>query len=181
MTGRAKVELSSVDRCAPRLPLSRPRDLSRKGMPVSAWKASLESERIVHGLVTLARAKRADRLLVAGHTASDMLLELGRLGFINAFSTRTCSVPRGPYDVAMLAWSDHSIKTLKTTLDWLVRRLRPTGVVTIWIDNPGREAQQWLRLTLDQLGFRIDAGSRIEHGVAISARRVEIAPAAIAA
>jgi hypothetical protein len=75
----------------------------------------------------------------------------------------------------MLAWSDHSIKTLKTTLDWLVHRLRPTGVVTIWIDNPGREAQQWLRLTLDQLGFRIVAGSRIEHGVAISARRVEIA------
>jgi hypothetical protein len=150
-------------------------------MPLSDWKASSESERIVHGLVTLARARRTDRFLVAGHAASDMLLELGRLGFINAFSTRTCGLPQGHYDVAMVAWSDRSVKTLKTTLDWLVHRLRPMGVVTIWIDNPEREAQQWLRLRLDQLGFRIDAGSRIEHGVAVSARRVEIFPAAIAA
>jgi hypothetical protein len=110
-----------------------------------------------------------------------MLLELGHLGFINAFSTRTCSLPRGHYDVAMVAWSEHSVKTLKTALDWLVHRLRPTGVLTIWIDNPDREAQQWLKLTLDQLGFRIDAGSQIEHGVAVAARRVEIARAAMAA
>jgi hypothetical protein len=54
-------------------------------------------------------------------------------------------------------------------------------VLTIWIDNPDREAQQWLKLTLDQLGFRIDAGSQIEHGVAVAARRVEIARAAMAA
>ena len=152
-----------------------------KVCPVSAWKALSESERIVHGLVTLARARRTDRLLVAGQAASDMLLELGRLGFINAFSTRTCGLPRGHYDVAMVAWGDRSVKTLKTTLDWLVQRVRPTGVVTIWIDNPEREAQRWLRLTLDQLGFRIDAGSRIEHGVAVSARRVEIVRAAMAA
>ena len=110
-----------------------------------------------------------------------MLLELGRLGFINAFSTRTCGLPQGHYDVAMVAWSDRSVKTLKTTLDWLVHRLRPTGVMTIWIDNPDREAQHWLRSTLDQLGFRIDGGSRIEHGVAVSARRVELVRAAIAA
>jgi len=179
LPGRARVELLSVDRCAPRLPLYE--ICLERVCPVSDWKASSESERIVQGLVTLARAKRADRLLVAGHAASDMLLELGRLGFINAFSTRSCGVPRGPYDVAMLTSSDDAIKTLKTTLDWLVHRLRSTGVVTIWIDNPGREAQQWLRSSLDQLGFRIVAGSRIEHGIAISARRVEIARAAIAA
>jgi hypothetical protein len=163
-------------------PIRPPRETClAKVCPVSAWKAPLESERIVHGLITLARAKRADRLLVAGHAASEMLLELGRLGFINAFSTRTCSLPQGHYDVAMIAWSEHSVKTLKTTLDWLVRRLRPTGVVTIWIDNPDREAQRWLRLMLDQLGFRIDAGSQIEHGVAVAARRVEIVRAAMAA
>jgi hypothetical protein len=120
-------------------------------------------------------------VLIAGHAASEMLIELGRLGFINAFSTRICGLPRGHYDVAMVAWSEHSVKTLKTTLDWLVHRLRPTGVVTIWIDNPDRETQRWLRLTLDQLGFRIDADSRIEHGVAVAARRVEIARAAMAA
>jgi len=113
--------------------------------------------------------------------ASDMLLELGRLGFINSFSTRACGLPQGHYDVAMVAWSDRSVKTLKTTLDWLVHRLRPTGVVTIWIDNPDREAQQWLRSTLDQLGFRIHAGSQIENGVAVAARRVEIARTAVAA
>jgi hypothetical protein len=148
---------------------------------VSAWKTSSENERIIHGLVALARAKRGDRLLVAGHAASDMMLELGRLGFINAFSTRSCSLPRGPYDVAMVAWSEKAIKTLKTTLDWLVHRLRSTGVVTIWTDNPNLETQRSLRLTLDQLGFRIDAGSQIEHGIAVAARRVEFVRAAMAA
>jgi hypothetical protein len=152
-----------------------------KVYPVSDWTASSESERIVRGLVELARARRTDRLLVAGHAASDMLLELGRLGFINAFSTRAGGLPRGRYEVAMVAWRDHSIKALETTLDWLVHLLNATGVVAIWVGPPEQGAQQRLKLVLERLGFRIESGSRIESGIAICARRVEIVRAVKAA
>jgi hypothetical protein len=161
-------------------------DLLRKACldkvhPVSNWTSSFESERIVRGLVELARAKTADRLLVAGHAPREILLELRRCGFVNAFSTKTCGLPRSKYDVAMVAWSKHSIKTLVTTLDWLVHLLIRTGVLVIWVGSAELGTHQRLRLALDKLGFRIESGSRIEGGVAVFARRVEIVRAAIAA
>jgi hypothetical protein len=93
---------------------------------MSDWIASFESERIVPGLVELARARKTARLIVAGYATSNMLVELGRCGFVNAFSTKTYGLPRAQYDVAMVAWSDHSIKALETTLNWLVHLLGPT-------------------------------------------------------
>jgi hypothetical protein len=149
--------------------------------PVSDWTASFESERIVRGLVELAREKKADRFLVAGHATSEMLLELRRCGFGNAFSTKTWGLPRSQYDVAMVAWSDHSIKALDTALNWLVRFLSPTGVFVIWVGAAEQGTHQRLRMALDKLGFRIESCNRIERGVAVSARRVEIVRAAIAA
>jgi hypothetical protein len=110
-----------------------------------------------------------------------MLLELGRCGFVNAFSTKTCGLPRAQYDVAMVAWSDHSIKALETTLNWLVHLLGPTGILVIWVGSPEQGMQQKLRRVLDRLGFGIESGSRIEPGIAVCARRVEIFGAAKAA
>ncbi len=65
----------------------------------------------------------------------------------------------------MVAWRDHSIKALETTLDWLVHLLNATGVVAIWVGPPEQGAQQRLKLVLERLGFRIEFGQphRIGH------------------
>jgi hypothetical protein len=141
----------------------------------------LDSERFARGLVELARAKKFDRLLVAGDATNDIGHELRRCGFRNTFTTKTCGLPRGQYHVAMVAWGDHSIKALETTLDWLVHFVSATGTLVVWLGSPDLGAHQKLRRALDRLGFRIEMGSRIEHGIAVCARRVAMVRAAKAA
>jgi hypothetical protein len=149
--------------------------------PVSDCIRWLDSERFARGLVELARAKKFDRLLVAGDATNDIGHELRRCGFRNTFTTKTCGLPRGQYHVAMVAWGDHSIKALETTLDWLVHFVSATGTLVVWLGSPDLGAHQKLRRALDRLGFRIEMGSRIEHGIAVCARRVAMVRAAKAA
>ena len=126
------------------------------GAPMPNYTPLFDCERIVARLVELARAKRRDRLLVAGHAKNDILLELHRYGFLSAVSTKSCGLPRCQYDIAMVAWHDHSIKVLEPTLDLVVQFLSPTGVLAIWVGSLEHGAHQQLRLALDRLGFHIE-------------------------
>lgn len=72
-----------------------------------------------------------------------------------------------------MAWGEHSIEGLKTTLGWLVHFLNDAGVLVIWFRSDDQTSSQALRLALAALGFRIESGTTCEDGVAISARRIE--------
>ena len=96
-------------------------------------------------------------------------------------TTKTCRVRGTQQDVALVAWREHSIKALATTLDWLVYFLGPAGVLTVWIGPHERMPSQTLKLALEGMGFRIEAATCCENGVAISARRLVATPAARAA
>ena len=117
-----------------------------------AYIALFDRSRIAGRLVELARAKKSNRLLVTGQATTEMLSALRRRGFANLFSTKTCGLPRGQFDVALIAWQDHSIKALETTLDWLVHFLGPTGALVIWVGSVELGAQQRLKMGLDRLG-----------------------------
>jgi hypothetical protein len=130
-------------------------------------------ERIVDTMIKLARASKSCRMIVAGCNSSEVLLELHRLGCSRAATTKTCRIPCGQNDVALIMWRDHSIKALATTLDWLVHFLSPAGVLVVWVGPHERRPNQGLRLLLEKLGFRVEAGTCCENGVAISARRLE--------
>jgi hypothetical protein len=136
-------------------------------------------ERIVKGLVELARAAKSHRIIVAGSNSSKVFLELHQLGYLRVATTKTCRIPCIQYDVALLAWREHSIKALATTLDWLVHFLSPEGVLVVWLKPHERMPSRKLRAALQGMGFRIEAGAKCESGVTISARRS--APAANAA
>ncbi len=138
-------------------------------------------ERIVEAMIRFARASKSHRMIVAGSNSSEVLLELHRRGYSRVATTKTCRVPCGQYDVALIAWREHSIKALATTLDWLVHFLSPAGVLVVWVGPHKRAPNQPLRLALEKMGFRIEVGSCCENGVAISARRLEATPAAKAA
>jgi hypothetical protein len=143
--------------------------------------ALLHCSRIAGGLIELARAKTSNRLIVTGDATTQLLAELRGRGFGNAFNIKNCGLPRGQFDVALVAWQHHSIKALETTLDWLVHFLSPTGALGIWVGSAELGSQQKLKMALDRLGFRIESGSRVEHGIAVCGRRLEIIRAAKAA
>jgi hypothetical protein len=109
------------------------------------------------------------------------MFELHRRGYNRVSTTATCGLPRGQYDVALVEWQLHSIKALETTLDWLVHFLAQSSVLVIWIDASESTNQRKLRSILEKLGFRFEAGTRCEGGLAIAARRLDANQQAIAA
>jgi hypothetical protein len=138
-------------------------------------------ERITESLVELARCSKLHRIIVAGANGPELMFALHRRGFIRVATTAACGLPQGQYDVALVDWQGRSIKALQTTLDWLVHFLASSAVLVIWIDWPERMANRKLESMLERLGFRVEVGTRCEHGLAISARRRDAAQMAVAA
>jgi hypothetical protein len=138
-------------------------------------------ERIVDAIIELARATTSNRVIVAGTNSAEIFLELHRRGYPRVTTTKICRVPCGQHEVALVAWREHSIKALETTLDRLVHYLTASGVLVFWIGPHERMANQLLGSALRRLGFRIESGTHCENGIAIAARRVDSVPAANAA
>jgi hypothetical protein len=136
-------------------------------------------EPIIETMIALARCSRLHRIIVAGWKGPDQMFELHRRGYSRVATTATCGLPRGQYDVAFVDWQQNSIKTLETALNWLVHFLASTSVLVIWIESP--ERSDGLVSMFERLGFRIEAGTRCERGLAISARRLDANAQAIAA
>jgi hypothetical protein len=138
-------------------------------------------ERIVETMLQLARASKSDRMIVAGPISSEIFIELHRRGYPRATTTKLSRIPCGQYDVGLVAWPEHSIKSLEPTLTSLLHFLSTTGVLVIWTNAQQSMPSRELRLLLQRLGFRVEAGAHCEEGVAVSARRLELMPAARAA
>jgi len=115
-------------------------------------------ERIVDAMIRLARASKSHRMIVAGCNSSEVVLDLHRRGCSRAATTKTCRVPCGQNDVAVITWREHSIKALATTLDWLVHFLIPAGILVVWIGPHVRTPKQALRLPLETFGFQASVG-----------------------
>lgn len=142
---------------------------------------TLADEQIIQSMIELARCSKSHRIIVAGSKCSEHMFGLHRCGYMRIATTATCGLPRGQYDVALVDWQLQSIKALETTLDWLVHFLASTSVLVVSIDSSNRIDNQKLGPMLEQLGFRIEAGTRCEQGFVISARRRDAAQMAVAA
>jgi hypothetical protein len=136
---------------------------------------------ITQTLIGLAHVSKAHRVLATGSISTEILLELHRRGCTRVAATGSCGLPRGQYDAALVGWRAHSIKALETTLNWLVHYLRPDGVLAVWVSRDEGAPERKLRLMLQRLGFRVEAGTTCENGLAVVARRLGWAPAAMAA
>jgi hypothetical protein len=92
------------------------------------------SERILDGMIELARCSRLDRVIVGGATAPELMLGLHCRGYARVATVATCGLPHGQYGVALVNWEGRSIKALETTLDWLVQYLGSSAVLVIRMD-----------------------------------------------
>jgi len=136
---------------------------------------------ITQTLIGLAHVSKADHVLATGSLGTEILLELHRRGCTRVAATGSCGLPRGQYDVAVVGWRGDSLKALETTLGWLVHFLGPKGVLAVWASRDEGAPDRKLRSMLQRLGFRVEAGTFCENGLAIVARRLESVPATMAA
>jgi hypothetical protein len=138
-------------------------------------------ERITESLVELARCSRQHRFIIAGSNSPDLMFALHRRGYVRVATTATCGLPHGQYDVALVDWHGRSIKSLETTLDWLVHYLGSPAVMVIRVDVQEGAANRRLAAMLDNVGFRVEVGTRCDDGLAVSARRQDAVQMAVAA
>ena len=138
-------------------------------------------DEIIDAMMALARCSRWHQIIVAGANGPHRMFELHHRGYARVATTETCGLPRGQYDVALVEWQVHSIKALSATLDWLVNFISPNGVLVIWIDDREHPDRRKLAALLQKLGFRIEAGTRSGHGLAVSARRLDAQQQVLAA
>jgi hypothetical protein len=139
------------------------------------------NERIVTAMIELARASKSHRMVLAGSNSSAILLELQRRSYLRVTTAKLCGIACGQFDVAFVVWREGSAMALETTLAGVVKFLSTGGVLVAWADARERAPNKALRLALRTFGFRIEAGTICENGVAISARRLKSNPTALAA
>jgi hypothetical protein len=132
-------------------------------------------------MIDLACCSKLDRTILAGSRSPQRMYDLHRSGFVRVATTVCCGLPRGQYDVALVEWQLPSLKALAATLDWLVHFLGAGGVLVIALDTRECPGHGKVRSMLARLGFRVEAGTRSDHGIAISARRLDVAERAMAA
>ena len=138
-------------------------------------------QHIVDSMVELARCSKRHRIIVAGSKAPDLMLSLHCRGYGRVSTLATCGLPHGQYGVALVDWQGRSIKALETTLEWLLQFLASSAVLVIWLDSQEPATSQKLESVLDRLGFQVEVGTLCEHGLAISARRLDVPQIAVAA
>jgi hypothetical protein len=129
----------------------------------------------VDGLIQLTFVTKLHRIIVTGPKCVETLLELHRRGYLRVTTAALSDVPCGQFDVALVAWREHSVEALETTLNGLARFLTTAGFLVVCVT--ARDRIQSLRSALKRLGFRIEARAECEIGVTLCARRAEsIAP-----
>jgi hypothetical protein len=133
-------------------------------------------DRIIEPMIALARCSNPQRILVAGSKSVELASELNRRGFVRVASTANCGLRAEQYDVALVDWRRRPLRTLESTLDWLVDFLTPEGLLVIWIDPQKPAVRQGLCSRLERRGFVIEDSAVHEHGSAVSARRREVRP-----
>jgi len=81
----------------------------------------------------------------------------------------------------LINWEGRSIKTLDTTLAWLVQFLGSSAVLVVRLDSLEGTKFQKVESMLDRVGFQVEIGAFCEHGTAVSARRRDTPDMAVAA
>jgi hypothetical protein len=141
-----------------------------------AAQQAIAGNRIIEPMIALAGCSTRHRIVVAGVRSIEMMLELHRRGYLRAAATANCGRPAHQYDVALVDWRRRTLKSLETSLDWLVDFVSFDGVLVVWVDAQKPAANQTLRAMLESRGFVIEQGAVHDCGCALSARRREHFP-----
>jgi hypothetical protein len=136
---------------------------------MSSTRITAAGERIIQPMISLARCSKLARIIVTGSKSAEVMIDLHRLGYTRVSTTANSGLPAGQYDVALVDGRQCSIKAIETAIDWLFLSLR--GVLIVWLDPHEPVAKGRLRAVLESHDFQVEAGTILEQGLAVSARR----------
>jgi hypothetical protein len=144
-------------------------------------RVPLVDEQAIETMIALAHCPKQQRILLAGANSAEHVFALHRRGYRRVATTGSCGLPSGQFNVALVDWRERSIKSLDAALDWLVEFVTPTGGLVFWVDPQPPAGNRSLRAALERHGLMVEAGTALESGSAVAARRREGRPASRAA
>src|SRR5262249_54039697 len=141
---------------------------SSMGQPTS--RSSAEFEQVLDTMIALTRPSALQRIIVAGDENLQLYLSLRRRGFLRVDTPATCRNARAQHAVGLVG-GQTSLAEAEASLDEISRFLTPSAVVAVLVDS--REAGIGLKIhgKLEQMGFRIEAGTRCQRGLVLCACR----------
>jgi hypothetical protein len=137
-------------------------------------------EQVVDTMIDLTRLSNLHRAIVAGSDSLELYLALRRRGFIRVATTATCRIPRGQHAVGLIT-GQNSLQAIEAALAQISQFLSPSAAIAVLIDSRESGFCLKIRIALEQMGFRIEAGVRCQQGFVLSAYRQGVNQAEIAA
>jgi hypothetical protein len=133
-----------------------------------------DREQVIDTMIGLTRLSNLHRAIVAGSDSAELYLALRRRGFLRVATTATCRMANGQHTVALVsARPSHS--PIEAALMQVSHFLAATAAVAVFIDSRDGDHSLRVRRTLEQMGFRIEAGVRCPQGLVLSAYRRDFA------
>jgi hypothetical protein len=114
------------------------------------------------------KAQLSDAGLIQNPTAGPPRSTSSPEYYVYVATTASSAVGVGEYNVALMDWRERSIKTLGSTLHWLLRSLDQDGVVVVWVDSSDPFAGT-IQSVLRKCGLTVEAGAVRDNGTVVSA------------
>jgi hypothetical protein len=127
-------------------------------------------EQAVDAMINLTRLSSLHRAIIAGSDSMELYLALRRRGFSRVATTATCRIPRGQHAVGLVS-GRNSLQAIETALTGISQFLSASAAIAVLIDSRESGFSLMIRNKLEQMGFRIEAGVRCQHGFVLSAYR----------
>jgi hypothetical protein len=127
-------------------------------------------EQVVDTMIDLMRLSNLHRTILAGSDSMGLYLALKRRGFIRVATPSTCRIARGQHAIGLVAGNEPS-RTTENALAEISPFLSAKASVAVLIDSREGGSSLGIRLRLQQMGFRIEAGVRCQQGLVLSACR----------
>jgi hypothetical protein len=134
------------------------------------FHAGSNHDQVVDTMIGLTRLSSLHRAIVVGGDGMELYLALRRRGFLRVATPETCRFPREQYAVGLIAGQD-SVQAVESALTRILPFFRANAAIAVLIDTREPGVCLKIRARLEQMGFRIEAGVRCQHGLVLSAYR----------
>src|SRR5258707_5005014 len=132
-------------------------------------------EQVVDTMIGLTRLSNLHRAIVAGSDSLELYLALRRRGFVRVATTTTCRIPKGQHAVGLIT-GQNSLRAIEAALGEISQFLSTSAAIAVLIDSRETGFCPKVRTRLEQMGFRIQAAGRGQHGLVLSAYPPGFAP-----
>ena len=129
-----------------------------------------DPEQVVDTMIALTRLSNQHRAIVAGSNSMELYLSLRRRGFIRLATPATCPLARRQHTIALITGGT-SLSAIEAALAEVSPFLGTSAAIAILVHSHEAELCLKIRKTLEQMGFRIEAGVRCHDGLVLSACR----------